>query len=106
MKRCIVTGGNQGAHPLPSRRFTAGPDAIPSSNRALILVRRHGPGLREAPRVTRLVSAQRNWQYVLVCCALPAVNPAAAPRRSVHVSVRSADKGQQAVAEIKGAVLH
>jgi hypothetical protein len=32
-------------------------DAISSGNRALIALRRHGPRLREAPRVTRLVSA-------------------------------------------------
>jgi hypothetical protein len=61
MKSCIVTGGNQGAHTSPSRRLTAGSvirrDAISSSNRALIPLRRHGPRLREAPRVTRLVSA-------------------------------------------------
>ena len=56
-------------------------------------MRRHGPGLREAPRVTRLVSFQRNWQYVLVCSALPAVNQPCRCAAQVRPRIRS-QRGQ------------
>jgi hypothetical protein len=83
MKRCIVTGGNQGAHPLPSRRLTAGSavrrDAKSSMNRVFIPLRRHGPRLREAPRVTRLVSARRPGNVYAPC--VPHCRPSTLPLR-------------------------